>query len=185
MYDLLICLTNAGDLISHEVADHHQQVAYLAFRIGEQLNLPPEQKKNLLLAGLLHDVGAFALDERLSLIENEPPSANDHAFRGARLLESFPPLAAAADIIRYHHLPWRNGEGRTFGGNEISKLSHILHLADRVAVSINRDVHVLDQVESIKEKIQSERDTVFMPEAVDAFIDISANEYIWLDTVLD
>lgn len=59
LYDLLICLTNAGDLISHEVADHHQQVAYLAFRIGEQLDLPSEQKKDLMLAGLLHDVGAF------------------------------------------------------------------------------------------------------------------------------
>ena len=34
LYDLLICLTNAGDLISPEVTDHHQRVAYLAFRIG-------------------------------------------------------------------------------------------------------------------------------------------------------
>lgn len=133
MYDLLICLTNAGDLISHEVADHHQQVAYLAFRIGEQLDLPLEQKKNLMLAGLLHDVGAFSLDERLALIEDEPPTSNDHAFRGARLIEGFSPLSGAAEIIRYHHLPWNNGEGKTFSGSEVTYLSHILHLADRIA----------------------------------------------------
>ena len=50
MYELLICLTNASDLISAEVADHHQQVAYLAFRIGERLDLPPAHKKDLALA---------------------------------------------------------------------------------------------------------------------------------------
>ena len=38
--ELIICLTNAGDLISPELANHHQQVAYLAFKIAEQLDLP-------------------------------------------------------------------------------------------------------------------------------------------------
>lgn len=183
LYDVLLCLTNAGDLISHEVADHHQQVAYLAFRIGEQLDLPSEQKKNLMLAGLLHDVGAFSLDERLSLVENEPPTVNDHAFRGARLIEGFSPLADAAKIIRYHHVPWDHGEGKAFNGSEVTYLSHILHLADRIAVSIHNDQNVIEQIEAIRGKISAQRNTVFMPEVVDAFMEISVNEYIWLDTI--
>ncbi|MFT3983388.1 MAG: HD domain-containing protein [Lachnospiraceae bacterium] len=183
IYDLLICLTNAGDLISHEVADHHQQVAYLAFRIGEQMNLPAEQKKNLMLAGLLHDVGAFSLDERLSMIEEEPPAVNDHAFRGARLLEGFAPLSDAAGIIRYHHIPWNDGEGRVFNGSEVTSLSHILHLADRIAVSIRKDQNVIEQIEGIRGKISAQKNTVFMPELIDAFMELSVNEYIWLDTV--
>lgn len=183
MYDLLICLTNAGDLISHEVANHHQQVAYLAFRIGEQMNLPLEQQKDLMLAGLLHDVGAFSLDERLSLIENEPQASNHHAFRGARLIEGFPPLFNAAKIIRYHHIPWNHGGGKLFNSSEVTYLSHILHLADRIAVSIDRDQNVIDQIEDIREKISKQKGTVFMPESVDAFLEISVNEYIWLDTV--
>jgi len=180
---MLICLTNAGDLISHEVTNHHQQVAYLAFRIGERLGLPPEQKKNLMLAGLLHDVGAFSLDERLDLIENEPLTSNDHAYRGARLIEGFSPLSAAAEIIRHHHIPWCNGEGKTFNGEEVSYLSHILHLADRIAVSIKSGQNIIDQIESVKNKISMRNNTVFMPELVDAFMDISVNEYVWLDTV--
>ncbi len=181
MYDLLICLTNAGDLISHEVANHHQQVAYLAFRIGEQLDLPAEQKKSLMLAGLLHDVGAFSLDERLALIENEPQTSNDHAFRGARLIEGFSPLSDAAEIIRYHHVPWKNGEGRMFNGSNVTNLSHILHLADRVAVSIDKSQNVIDQIGAIRKKILEQKNSVFIPELVDAFMDISVNEYIWLD----
>lgn len=183
IYDLLICLTNAGDLISHEVANHHQQVAYLAFRIGEQLGLPSEQKKNLMLAGLLHDVGAFSLDERLNLIENEPQTSNDHAFRGAQLIKGFPPLSGAAEIIRYHHVSWNYGEGKTFNGREVTYLSHILHLADRIAVSINKDQNVIDQIEGIRGKISQQKNSVFMPELVNAFMEISVKEYIWLDTV--
>ena len=183
MYDLLICLTNAGDLISHEVANHHQQVAYLAFRISERLDLPSEQKKNIMLAGLLHDVGAFSLNERLALIENEPQTSNNHAFRGARLIEGFSPLSSAAEIIRYHHVPWNNGEGKTFNGSKVTYLSHIVHLADRIAVSIDKDKNVINQVDGIRKKILKQNNTTFMPELVDAFMDISGNEYIWLDTV--
>jgi response regulator RpfG family c-di-GMP phosphodiesterase len=113
MHDLLACLTNAGDLISHEVADHHQQVAYLAFRIAEQMNLPAEQKKNLALAGLLHDVGAFSLDERLELIENEPAYGPRSRLQGGRgCSRVFSPCAPRAEIIRYHHMPWAWGEGQ-------------------------------------------------------------------------
>ena len=183
MYDLLICLTNAGDLISHEVANHHQQVAYLAFKIADSLNLPIEQKKDLMLAGLIHDIGAFSLDERLELIENEPLTAHDHAFRGARLVEGFAPLQNAAEIIRYHHVPWQNGEGRKFNGQEVSFLSHILHLADRTAVLIDRDQAVIGQIKDIRARIEAGKDSKFIPELVDVFMDISDHEYIWLDTV--
>ncbi|SMC65485.1 HD domain-containing phosphohydrolase [Papillibacter cinnamivorans] len=185
LYDLLICLTNAGDLIRPEVSKHHQQVAYLAFRIADQMKLSAEQKKELMLAGLTHDVGAFSLDERLSLIEEEPPTSQDHAFRGARLLEGFSPLAGAAGIIRYHHIPWSNGEGRTFRGEEVSPLSHILHLADRAAVAVDRKTDVIGQIKNIQGRILKLRNSVFMPEAADAFLEISEQEYIWLDMVYE
>lgn len=180
MYELLICLTNASDLISAEVADHHQQVAYLAFRIGERLDLPPAHKKDLALAGLLHDIGAFSLNERLALIENE---SNDHAVRGARLLEGFEPLAGAAEIIRYHHVPWENGERRLPDGSRPPYLSAILHLADRIVVKIKNGENVIGQIEGIRQKILSRSGSDFIPETVDAFMEISENEYIWLDTV--
>ncbi|MEM1485980.1 HD domain-containing phosphohydrolase [Oscillospiraceae bacterium PP1C4] len=181
VYDLLICFTKAKDLISHELESHHQQVAYLAFKIAEQLNLSINQKKELILAGLLHDIGALSLDERLELIENEPPTSQDHAFRGAQMVEGFLPLQNAAEIIRYHHIPWGNGKGNTFKGKKVPKLSHILHLADRVAVLVKRDRNILGQIKSIQAEIQAKKNTVFMPELVEAFIEISVKEYIWLD----
>ena len=183
MFDLLICLTNAVDLISHELENHHQQVAYLALRIAEQLGLSVEQKKDLILAGLLHDIGTISLDERLELIESEPLTVQNHALRGAQLIEGFSPLQNAADIVRYHHVPWKYGEGNFFQGDEVSQLSHLLHLADRVAVLTGNDQNILGKVKQIQQVILDQKGKVFQPEFVDAFLEISAQEYIWLDLV--
>lgn len=183
MYDLIICFTNAFDLVSPALANHHQQVAYLALRIAERMGLSSEQKKDMMLAGLLHDVGAFSLSERLEMIENEPVAVHDHAFRGARLLEEFSPLRGASKIINYHHIPWNNGKGQHFNGKDIPVSSHILHLADRVSASLDSNRDVISQSKYIREKIKEGRGTLFMPEAVDAFLEISNQEYIWLDLV--
>ncbi|HOV69991.1 MAG TPA: HD domain-containing protein, partial [Clostridia bacterium] len=181
LYDLLISLTNAVDLISPEVADHQQQVAYMAVKVAEQLGLPAQQRKTLMLAGLLHDMGALTLDERLMLIEDEPPSKNDHAFRGARLFEGVSLLSDAANVIRFHHVPWENGEGKAFDGNTVPMLSHIIHLADRIAVAIDKNRNIIGQISEIRNRIKGQKDTVFMPELVDAFLNMSNHEYLWLN----
>lgn len=183
LYELLNCLTSAEDLISPELANHHQKVAYLALKIGEQMEVPFEQRKELVLAGLLHDIGVLSLDEHLEFVENEAPSVWNHAFRGARLLESFPPLRGAAEIIRFHHIPWNHGAGNQFEGKPISPLSHILHLADRVVVAIDGKRDVIGQIKELQQKFKARRGTYFLPEAVDAFLEISAHEYVWLDIV--
>ena len=183
MYDLITCLTNACDLINPQLVNHHLQVGYLALKIGEELGLPKKQLKDLILAGLLHDVGALEYNERLELIENEPPTAQSHAFKGARLLEGFSYLKNAAEIIRFHHVPWNKGQGAAYSGQEVPLLSHIIHLADRVAVQIDRNREVLRQVSGILKRIQSQKNTNFVPELVDILNKIGRHEYIWLDMV--
>lgn len=65
LYDLLLCMTRAIDLVSPAVTNHHQQVAYLSYGIADVLQLPMEQKRSLIIAALLHDVGAIALHDKL------------------------------------------------------------------------------------------------------------------------
>ncbi len=181
IYDLLICITNAGDLVRPEFEEHHQRVAYIAFQIAEHMGLSVDEKKDLVLAGLLHDIGALSLDERLELLESEPPTSNGHAHRGALLIEEFAYLRNAANIIRYHHVPWNFTTGEQVNGAPVPLASHILHLADRVAVLVRKDRDVLEQVSGIRKSITGRRETVFAPELVDAFLRMSEKEYIWLD----
>lgn len=184
MYDLIACLTNTGDLISSEIADHHRQVSYLAYRIAESYGMSKQQQREILLAGLLHDVGAFALKERLELLENEEsPTAQNHAFIGASILEEFEPLRNVANIIRFHHIAWGEGRGAFYKELEVPEASHILHLADRVAAMLKKDHDVIGQISPILKSIQSRTGKSFHPLMVDALTDIAGLEYIWLDTV--
>ena len=181
MYEVLLCITNAGDLISPEVSNHHQQAAYFAYMLADRMGIAQKQKKDLVLAGLLHDVAAFSLSERLELIEAEPVTAHSHAFRGASLLSGFAPLENAACIIRHHHVPWDHGNGQTFRGIKVSPLSHILHLADRVVVQANKNADIITQVSAIRKSIVEQSGSNFMPEAVQAFEELCGIESIWLD----
>lgn len=184
MYDLISCLTNTGDLISSEITDHHKQVSYLAYRIAESYGLSKRKQREILLAGLLHDVGAFALKDRLELLDNEEmPGMHNHAFIGASILEEFLPLKNVAQIIRYHHLAWGSGRGTTYKGLEVTEASHILHLADRVAALLKKDQDVIGQIEPVMASIRNRSGGVFHPKMVEALADIADREYIWLDTV--
>lgn len=183
LYDLITCMTAAVDLLDTKVSNHHQRVAFFSLRLAEQMNLPLEEKRTLVQAALLHDIGALSLDERLDLLKEESPDAETHAQIGARFLEDFSLLGKVADVVRFHHVPWKNGQGRTQGGREVPMLSHLVHLADRVAVMVRPDENVISQIGRIREVIRSRRGDVFAPEMVDAFLEISVQEALWLEMV--
>ncbi|MDD2190595.1 MAG: HD domain-containing protein [Eubacteriales bacterium] len=183
LYDLLACISNAQDLVSTKLSNHQQQVAYLAFRLSESLNLPIEQQHEVFLASLIHDTGALSTKEKLELIETEPVNANDHALRGAKLFEGFKPLQSSAGIIKYHHIPWNDGDGNTYMGEEVPLASHIIHLADRTCALINPDRNIITQVPDILSKIRQQANSVFRSDLVDVLFDISIMDYIWLDLI--
>ena len=85
---------NAQDLVSPKLSNHHQQVAYLAFRLSERMDLTIEQQYDIFIASLIHDMGALPTRERLELIETEPVTVNSHAFRERRCLKGLSHCAA-------------------------------------------------------------------------------------------
>lgn len=179
-YDMLLCISNAVDLISAEYTSHHQQVAFLSYHIGQQMRLDDAACRDLLMAGMLHDIGALSNDERLMLIEEEPVTVNSHAFRSAKLLEEAAAFSRIADIVRYHHVPWAFGTGLHLLQKEVPINSHILHLADRVCVKFNPKQSVIEQVPVVINSIAQNSDTIFMPEAVKALEELKKSDHIWL-----
>ncbi len=180
-YDVLLCIGNSVDLISPEVTSHHQQVAFLSYQIGKKLGLDDIACRNLITAGLLHDIGALNSQERLMLIEEEAVTADSHAFRSARLLEEAAPFADITDTVRFHHVKWAGGQGRRYMGKNVPIGSHILYLADRTCVKFDRNKNAIEQVPGVFEKITADAGRLFMPEAVDALIQLKKNDHIWLE----
>jgi len=181
LFEILQCVSGAVDLVSPDVANHHQQTAFLAYRIAQQMKLPEDAQRNVLMAGIIHDVGALSTRERLFLIENEPPTMNSHSFRGARLLEEFGPFSEIADIVRYHHIPWQHGQGARFKDKDVPIESHVIHLADRISVQLKPGANELGQISDILAAIGSQADSIFAPEPLSALHSLASMEYVWLE----
>ena len=61
LFEMLMGLSRAVDLISNEVVNHQIKVGYIALCLGAEMGLPPEQQDALFMAGALHcDVGALS-----------------------------------------------------------------------------------------------------------------------------
>jgi HD-GYP domain-containing protein (c-di-GMP phosphodiesterase class II) len=135
------------------------------------------------MAAALHDVGGLTQKDRLTALDFEYQDPYGHAVMGYLFLRSFAPFRVSADIVRFHHVPWRNGAGAAFDGVPVPRASHILQLADRVAVSLDVKRDVLDQVDGILEKVRAQTGERFVPDQVDALEAVSQKEAFWLDAV--
>lgn len=178
---LVASISSTTDLMSPLLANHHKLVAYIAFCIAKELGFSHKERKNILLAGALHDLGALSLTDRVKVLDFEAKDPHRHAEVGYRLLKLLDPFDGISDIVRYHHVSWRYGKGCEHEGGKVPENSHIIHLADRIAVLINQDADISKQADSIVAKVGELSGTEFKPEHIEAFSGLAAKEYFWLD----
>lgn len=179
LFSLLSCLSDIMDWISPELDNHHKQVAMIAYKIGEELDLSYEEQSEILCAAILHDIGAISLLERIKLSKFEHDDPCKHAETGYRLLKIFKPLESSAKIVRYHHTPYSCGG---INGEEIPLGSRILMIADHISTLIDKKAEILGQTSRISEQIRSGYRVSYDPKATEAFLKLSKTEAFWLDS---
>jgi HD-GYP domain-containing protein (c-di-GMP phosphodiesterase class II) len=130
---------------------------------------------------MVHDIGAFSEAERINLLKFEADDNDVHASVGYEFLRRFPLFSGIAQIVRFHHLDWDSGRGATRFGESVPRMSHLLHLADRVDASIEPNTHILVQADAIRHRIESGEGIKFRPEYVKSLLQISHYESFWLD----
>jgi putative nucleotidyltransferase with HDIG domain len=182
--EILKSLSTAQSIISPQIGMHQQQVAYLVYKIAKKLGLSQIDRTKMIASGLLHDIGALSFQEKKEVLFETAVDINAHAYRGAYLVKNLYPKEPIAPIIRYHHYPWNNGELIT-KYPDIPLESQMLHLADRICSLILDSTFILSQVDRIKNAISQNRGTTFVPEFVDAFLEIADQESLWLDLISD
>lgn len=186
LLDLITALSDVMDMISSALNGHHKRVAYISNLIGQRMGLSPEQLDNLYIAALLHDCGGISLKERLDALQFDIVDPYTHSEIGYRLLMDYEHFKIPAQIIRYHHANWKKSS-RNRNVNQIDHdvlvESYILNLSDRIDVLIDKKSEILGQSEIIKDKIVSETRIRFMPDAVQAFLEVSKSVAFWMDIV--
>lgn len=91
------------------LAGHGRRVADLARNIAQRLHLDEAETQNVVLAGLLHDIGKLGLPDELLLrpfnnlgAENRAQVVK-HPLIGQNILMAVPRLSEAAKFVRSHH----------------------------------------------------------------------------------
>lgn len=181
LFDLVASLSDVTDLVNPALDDHHKRVAYIAYSLASEMGLSKQDCCEILLAGMLHDIGALSLQEKMSTLGFEAVAPHRHAEAGGFLLRPFAPLAPIVELIVNHHVRWDDGAGREHNGRPVPLSSHILHLADRVAVLMKKTSSMFGQSHEIARKIESKSGSLFMPEVVSAFLGLSRKSFFWLD----
>ena len=124
---------DAGDYLVNNAVN----VAIVSVKIAEALRYESAQLEQIALAGLLHDLGMFALPDALlsktgTLTEEERQEMQKHPQHGARLfkdLEEAYPLVGR--VILQEHERW-NGTGypNRLSGGQIDEMALVIGLAD-------------------------------------------------------
>ena len=176
LFDMVMSLTNAIDLVSPALVNHHTRVAYVASSLASELGLPAKEQLDVMLAGALHDVGALSLKDRLDSLtfECSGDGISNHGHISCALLENFEPFSSVAPLTRYHHTPWEGHEDE-----DVPLGGHILHLADRVVSLIDTKKGAQEQAGRIARLVISQAGKRFHPRLVDAFSDLCARSQFW------
>ncbi|MEW8506607.1 MAG: HD domain-containing phosphohydrolase [Candidatus Thiodiazotropha sp.] len=180
---VVYALADALDLVGVDETAHGKRVGYMAFKCAESLDLGKTARERLFHIGMLHDCGVSSTEEHTHLVEEMLwEGADAHAEIGATLLEGFSYFGEYAPIVRYHHTPWEELRDNGDVDREVAKDANLIFLVDRVdalsAVHYGKDL--LQQTGNIRSAIQGYSGTLFSPELVELFMQVSNSEAFWM-----
>jgi putative nucleotidyltransferase with HDIG domain len=181
LLDFVVSIASAVDHIDSRIANHHKRVAYIANQIAREMGASQKTQYDLVIAGLLHDIGVLSIHERDRLLAyDDAADTNQHCEAGYLLLNKFRNFSGVSTIIRYHHTEYADSDRL---GHVAPMESNLLFLADRIDVLIDKNQPILEQVDRIVATIARGSGSKFDPDQVDAFSELAWKERFWLDVV--
>jgi len=181
LLNLLLSLSDAMDLAGPELVQHQLRTAFIAWEMGKSAGLSDEDMAQMFYAALLHDIGAFSVEEKYELLKTETDMTEEHCLRGEMILNKIPWLENAAILVRHHHRKWE--DCRTNIDDPMTLGSHIIFLADFLERSINRKTYILHQSRELTSRIVEKTGSVFHPDVTDLLLSAGIREEFWLDMV--
>ncbi|MGL1891238.1 MAG: HD domain-containing protein [Spirochaetaceae bacterium] len=175
---LLWVISGAIDLVGVTDISHGKRVAYIASIILSKLEGFPWSLDDVITSSLLHDCGVSSTDVHEKLVhEMEWSLANVHCKRGEQLLLLQPEFNYLAAAIGRHHTRWID-----LPKDKNSSLANLIFLADRLDVLIaTAEGPILKNKEQIIDKIKNYSGSLFSPDLVESFLQVSNNDNFWIN----
>lgn len=189
--EFLIAVSYALDFVEMDifgvVTNHSKRVAYISMRIAEKMRLSKEQIFDIVSLAMLHDNGASEKILHDNLIGKKKEhlhsieSKQEHAIRGEENIKNYPFLTDVHNVIKYHH---ENYDGTGFfgiKGDQIPIMAQIIKLADTIELNSSLKEMFTEDKQRVQSFVKSHENTMFAPELVSAFMEVSHTPYFWLD----
>lgn len=175
LFGVIRALTSAIDAKDPYTSGHSERVARIAVRLAEQLGMSTNQRGDLYLMGLLHDVGKIGVDDAVlkkagPLTPDEYRQIQTHVEIGVSILKDLRKLNHLLPGIRHHHESL-DGSGYPCGlaGEAIPLEARILAVADSFdAMSSTRPYRRKLTPKQIDEIFQKGSGSQWDPKIVDA-----------------
>jgi PAS domain S-box-containing protein len=172
-------LSSVTEMRDPYTAGHQRRVAEICVAIADALAMPPEQKRGLEVAALLHDVGKvsvpieiLACPGRLSAVQTR--LVEGHVRAGYEILSDMVGPSPVAQIVLQHH-ERLDGSGYPMGlkGSDILLEARILGVADTAeAMSSNRPYRPAQGRDAARRELESNRGILYDGAVVDAFLTV-------------
>ncbi len=162
---------------------HSERVALIARRLGEEMNLPADDLKDIYLSGLVHDIGKIGVDDAIlrkpgRLTEEEMSHIQRHPEIGFNILSGLKNLKSILPGVRFHHESY-NGKGYPVGlkGESIPLMARIIAVADSFdAMGSDRPYRQGMPISKVSEILERGAGDQWDPQVISAFF--SAREDI-------
>ena len=133
---LVKALSEAIEKRDSYTGGHTQRVLKVCMAISDYLQLSPENKRQLMLAAILHDIGKVGIKDQILnknevLTKEEFAIMREHPLLGTKILGHIKQLRTVIPGIQHHHEHY-DGSGYPEGlkGEEIPLIARIIAVAD-------------------------------------------------------
>jgi putative nucleotidyltransferase with HDIG domain len=176
----VMVLSDVVDAEDSYTASHCRSVVELAAAVADELGMGYEDRQELEIAALLHDVGKIAIPNEIlnkpaKLTDEEFTLMKTHTIEGQALLDRVGGrLAKVGEVVRSCHERW-DGRGYPDGlqGEEIAPAARIVFCCDAYsAMTTDRPYRqAMPQAEAIAE-LRKNSGTQFEPRVVEALVSV-------------
>ncbi|MBO4863242.1 MAG: HD domain-containing protein [Eubacterium sp.] len=180
MRDIARSFSNAMNLLRPETENHHQRVAYLAYHIADEMDYDDEDKKDILYASVLHDIGIVLMPELTD--KSKRYYFKDVASAGLGIIGDVQRLKPVCEIFKAAS-PDGGFDRAIFGSDRYVDFAEIINLSDRVSSMLDPKDAALNQVSDICDTVSDLAGEEISNQVIDAFLRFAAKEYVWMEVL--
>lgn len=165
--------------IDLEVEEHLARVGRWSVRLAAAAGVPPERRRLLAQAALLHDVGKLGVSRTLlrkpgALSSDDRARIVQHVGKGVALLRALDVNPAVVDLVAAHHERWDGtGYPRGLAGDAIPLEARILAVADSFdAMTTERVYQRARTLDEAAQELRREAGAQFEARLIDLFLAI-------------